>query len=680
MRASRVRLVLLVSTICAGLPRAHAATSPAQGPSARPADTKSSPAVAGRLPAQTVAPHTTAPRTVAPQSLPETVTVTAQRLPARIDEVGDSVTVVTADDIARLQKRDLPTLLAQQPGLNLVRTGGPGGTSSIFMRGTNANEVKVRLDGMEINDPSNPTAAFDPGQFLTEGLARVEVLRGPQSGLYGADAMGGVIDLTTKQGEGPLHGWATAEGGSFSTANQSGGIAGSAGRFHYLVDLSHMHVGSLQTTPQGLIPPGTKVARNRDDNRTASVRLGYDVTRDIDLGLAAHLTQAAYDYESDNYDVYPPVPTAQRNVSDLNQAIVRGTAHWRMFDGLFDQTAGLGYVVYRRRDFTAGESEAPGADNPSFNRGDRLKADWHGVLRLGDYGTALVGAEHIRERIVDSPVTAHTDTNAGFGQLALHWRDILFGSGNIRFDSNSRYGQYVTWRVAPAIRIPQTGTTFKASAGTGFHGPSLNQLFVSYPAYYFLANPNLKAERLIGYDAGIAQSLLHDRLQLSATWYDNRVHNLIQTVLSGYDYTYGNVAHARTYGVEVAADYKLADTLRADISYTWTVAKNEDTGQQLTRRPRDKVSASATWTTPWRPLSITPDLLYVSGWHDVDRYAGTNAIAHDYVVFDLAGQYRIDRHWTAFVRGENLGDRRYQNPVGYLQPGRAVYGGISAKF
>ncbi|EHH67669.1 TonB-dependent receptor plug domain-containing protein [Gluconobacter morbifer] len=658
---SRISLVLLGSSMMVAVPAmAQDQTAPDQT-----ASTQTTPARARKPVHQHVTTRS------ASTTAPETVTVTADRIPHDVSQVGSQVTVITQRDIEVLQRRDLSDLLVRQPGLNMVRTGGPGGTGSIFMRGINSNEVKVRLDGMDINDPSTPGGAFDPAQFLTDGLARVEILRGPQSGLYGADAMGGVIDMTTKQGQGPLHGFVRLEGGSYSTKNQTAGLSGSVNRFHYMVEVSHNHVGDYQAIPRNLRDKvkDHDVASNRNDNRTANVRLGYDVTDNFDLGFTAHLTQSDYEYAADDYSIYPELPTNQQNESDLKQAILRGTAHLKSFQGVFEQTLGVGYITYRRHDITAGDPEI------ASNRGDRLKVDWQGLTHLGHNGSFLVGYDYIRERIM-TPIDAQTTTHAAWGQLEGHWHDILFGSANIRYDNNSRYGDYVTWRVAPAVKIPGTGLTLKASGGTGFHGPSLNQLFVSYPAYYFLANPKLRAERLIGFDAGFEERLLDGRLTFGANYYGNHVRNLIDTGLSGYNYTYVNVARAQTHGVEAFVDYRLRKDVDLRGTYTWTVATNRATGAALTRRPRHKATASIVWT-PTKRLTVTPSLLYVSGWHDYDRYDISSVIAHDYVTVNVAVEYKLASFVTLFARGDNLGNRYYENPVGYLQPGRSFYGGVT---
>jgi len=184
------------------------------------------------------------------------VSATGKPTPAR--EVASSVTVVTAREIEQQQRRTLPQALAAVPGLNIVQIGGPGGQTSVFMRGTNSNHVKVLIDGIEANDPSTPNRSFDFGSMLTDDIERIEVLRGPQSGLYGANAIGGVIAITTKRGEGPPKVTASAEAGSHGTFNQALGFSGGSDRFDYAFNVSHSRSDSTDSVPPQLIPPATE--------------------------------------------------------------------------------------------------------------------------------------------------------------------------------------------------------------------------------------------------------------------------------------------------------------------------------------------------------------------------------------------------------------------------------------
>ena len=181
-------------------------------------------------------------------TLPQIV-VSATTVPTPANEIANSVTVITADDLDRKQLRTVPDALKQVPGIDVVQTGGPGGQTSVFMRGTNANHVKVLIDGIDVGNPSITNGAFDFGHLLTGDIERIEVLRGPQSGLYGSDAIGGVISITTKKGEGPPKVTAMAEGGSFGTFNQTLGVRGSQDNINYAFNVLHYRTSATPVTP-----------------------------------------------------------------------------------------------------------------------------------------------------------------------------------------------------------------------------------------------------------------------------------------------------------------------------------------------------------------------------------------------------------------------------------------------
>jgi vitamin B12 transporter len=176
--------------------------------------------------------------------------VTATRVPTEKIKLANSVTVITARDIALKQQQTLPDVLADAPGLNVVQTGGPGGVTSVYMRGTNANHVKVLVDGIDVSDPSSTDGTFDFGQFLTPDIEKIEILRGPQSGLYGSDAIGGVINIITRSGEGPPHATLDLEGGSFGTFNQNASVSGSTGPFHFAATVAHFRSDDTPVTPR----------------------------------------------------------------------------------------------------------------------------------------------------------------------------------------------------------------------------------------------------------------------------------------------------------------------------------------------------------------------------------------------------------------------------------------------
>jgi vitamin B12 transporter len=593
--------------------------------------------------------------------------VGATRLPTPENQLGGSVTVITGADIARKQERTLPEILQDVPGLNVVQTGGPGGTAAVFMRGTNANHTKVLIDGIDVSDPSSGDGSFDFSQILASDIDRIEVLRGPQSGLYGSDAIGGVINIITKKGSGPakLHG--TIEGGSFDTFNQAAGASGSVSRFNYAFDFGHYHSGDTPVTPANLVPPGRTVSSDSYDNKTLSTRLGADVTDNFDLGLVARYVDTALRSTSDDFIGPESVPTD----SDNHELFTRGTGHLVLFDGAFDQTFGIGYTNYRRRILDPNDVPAL----PSYFRGDRVKLDWQGNIKIVQGQVVTLGAEHQLDEINDSsPVQAQMTNDAGFAQLQSSFGERFFNALSLRYDSNDRFGSQATYRVAPAFLIPETGTKLKGSVGSGFKAPTLDELFDNFPQFGFFANPNLKPETSLGYDFGFEQTMLDKRAQFGATYFHNDIDNLI--TINDIGTTFENVGHATTYGVESFVSYKPWDplTLRAD--YTYTVAKDDVLDRALIRRPKHKASFNAAWQVTEK-LSLSATLLYVGPWSDVNRAGtATGLKTPGYALVNLAGSYDLTHWLTAFARVNNLLDRHYQDPIGFQHQGFGVFGGF----
>jgi vitamin B12 transporter len=612
------------------------------------------------------------------------VVVTATRTPTDKLKIADSVTVFTAADIALKQEQTLPDVLADAPGLNVVQTGGPGGLTSVYMRGTNANHVKVLVDGIDVSDPSSSGGSFDFGQFLTGDIERVEILRGPQSGLYGSDAIGGVIDVTTKSGEGPARVTLNAEGGSFDTANESGEVSGSSGPFHYAASVQHFQSGATPVTPLNLLAPGE--ARNDDsyENVTASTKLGYDLTSNFDLGLVARYNDSHLFFTGD--DDFPPYafPDPVQSQSDDRQYYLRGTGHLTLFDGRFEQTLGVAYSDLQSTDIT------PNSGVSRFD-GDRWKVDWQGDVKLADTETLVLGAEHEAEAITQ-PLSAGISIESGYAELQSSLFRDFNDTISVRYDANSQFGGALTYRVAPTYFIQATGTKLEASVGTGFKAPSLSDLYDSFPAFDFFANRNLRPEKSLGYDAGFEQYLMDKRLQFGATYYYNHITDLIEAGLLNAgtppcpsSAAFGceqevNIGKAHTDGVESFVLVEPMRTLSLRLDYTYTVAEDDMLREALLRRPRDKWNFDARWQ-PAPNVSLDASLLSVSSWIDASRdFSEPRLTAPGYTTLNVAASYELTRQLTVYGRVSNLTDARYEDPYGFLRPGIGVFGGVKASF
>ncbi|CAA2139235.1 TonB-dependent siderophore receptor [Hyphomicrobium sp. ghe19] len=595
------------------------------------------------------------------------VAVSPTGIASPVEQIASSVTVITSKEIQAQQRRTLPDVLKSVPGLNVVQTGGPGGVTSVFMRGTNSNHTKVLIDGIDVSDPSNPNRSFDFGQMLTTDIERIEVLRGPQSGLYGADALGGVIVINTKAGKGPAKATGMIEGGSFGTFNQATSISGGADRYNYSFNVSHFRADDTPVTPFDLLLPGEARHSNRYDNWTYSTKIGVDLTKDVTVNFAARYTDATLHFTGDDSG-FPSHPNSSLSRSDYDRFYTRGEVVWRALGGNLTNYFGINYANLQTDNYdpTWGRSA---------NDGERVKYDWRSVLRVAPGYTIVTGAEHQNEQLDNrdgnGPLSAEEWNRAAFVELQSEIFRNFFLVSNVRYDDNENFGGHTTWRVAPAYLIEATGTKLKGSVGTAFKAPTLYQRFMVSPWSH--GNPDLAPEESLGMDAGFEQSIFKGRAQFGATYFYNDITNLIT---SSDDFTtYVHVGKAKTSGVEVFASADITESLRVRADYTYTEATNEDTHKQLLRRPRNKASLSAGWT-PYDPLLLTASLVYIGEAADIDRSTYANVTLPGFTLVNVAADYRLRDGISLFGRIDNVFDKHYENPNGFEGTGIGAYAGL----
>jgi vitamin B12 transporter len=625
-----------------------------------------------------------------------TIVVSPTLLPTLARELGSSVTMITATDIQREQLRTVPDALRKVPGLDIVQTGGPGGQTSVFLRGTNANHVKVLIDGIDVGNPSNTNGSFDFAHLLTDDVQSIEVLRGPQSGLYGSDAIGGVISITTKKGEGSPKVTVSAEAGSLGTFNQTASLRGAQANFNYAFNVVHLRSTDIPVTPVYLLAPGEKRNNNNYDNWTYSTKLGADLTDNVAVNLVARYTDSKLGFTGDDFSLFPMTfPEALQSTQRNHNFYGRGEAVWSLFDGRFKNYFGVNYTnqwdwnLDPNADFFFA---SPPVAPPITNLGERTKIDWRGEAKVMPGQTVVVGLERQWDRLrtdstgtVDAffnytqiTTTARTGNQASFIELQSEFAKRFFLVANIRYDDNDSFGPHTTWRIAPAFIVPGTDTKLKGSYGTGFKAPTLTQLYVNNPSFNAVANPNLQPETSQGYDFGFEQPLWHGRVMIGATYFHNKIENLINNTFdtTTFTFTYVNVGAATTYGTESFASVAVNDELKLRADYTTIVTRDDTTGLGLRNRPGHKESLTAVWT-PNPQLTLSASLLYVGSAVEFNRDGTIPRVDSDaYALVNLAGSYKVDEHVTVFGRVDNLFNRHYESPVGFDQPGFAAYGGI----
>lgn len=624
--------------------------------------------------------------------LPEIV-VTATRSPTSISDSGSAISVISSEEIVRSSPKDISDVLRSVPGLDVNTTGGMGSVTSVRIRGADVSNTMVMIDGIRVNDPSNTSGSFDFASIVPTDIERIEVLRGPQSALYGSDASGGVINIITRRGTGGKPRISVSgEGGSYGSRGGNASISGGDSKFNYAFSVSGYdtegfsryghRIGRIEKNyPHGL--ENDPVQRLGVSGR---VTAALNDTTELEVGGYSSLNVSDYD---SGWGEYPDTPSRAR------QGLLEGYVRLKnvMFDGrLTNRIILSGNATDRRYRAIDYYSYGPGAPVETWAkdhyRGNRIAAEYQGDLKLDAFGTLTLGARTEKESMqtyhedvmpIPSARTKTGDytrtTNSVYGLYQVSPVKNLHLSLGGRIDASDDGNQFNTWRGTAAYEIEQTSTTLRTSIGTGAKAPTLYQLYD--PLY---GNADLSPEYSLGYDFGIDQRLFDNRVKLSATYFANRFRNLINftsgpSCVPGSWGCYVNVARARTHGVELSANIALIpDLLQINAAYTYLHAIDAQTGLKLARRP-EHTGRIAFAITPIEKLTIEPSLVLVS-----ERYSSNGQIGKlaPYARLDARIEYKFDENFTVYIRGENLTNAHYQEVLDYGTPGRSVYGGLRA--
>lgn len=616
--------------------------------------------------------------------------VTATRLATPRGEVASSVTVITAEDIRRRQFRSVSQALRSVPGVHVVQAGGPGQQTSVFMRGANSNHTLVLIDGIEATDPSSPAGAVDFANLWLDNIERIEIVRGPQSTLYGSDAIGGVIHITTRRGEGNLHGEGELEGGSDNSFNQRASLAGSGDKVNYSVGVTHIDTDGDSVTPARL-RDGVPAEDDGYENWTTSARLGIDLSDSLEVNFFGRYIDSETDLDPELFDADFGSGTTEDRDAELDQTeyLLRAEAKAQLLDGLWETTFSTSYTDFDRHNRNDRQSPAETLTRTDFD-GDKLKFELKNDFYPVDAHILTLGLETEKENmdaggfsdfggfIVGEESDADSRNNAVYTQDQFSYGDSLFGTLGLRYDDHDDFGSEVTYRVAPVYVHRKTDTRIKASVGTGFKAPTLFQTDGFSPnifGSFFRGNPDLDPEKSFGWEVGVEQAVWGDRLNVGATWFKSDIDDLMQVVFDpAFNSTYVNIDEADIKGVEAFIHTQPFESLAVRFDYTWTDAEDDNTGEPLLRRPQHKLDVDVEYR-PIAKASISLAVNYVSDYKDISRE--TSGVIHgdDYAVLDVAAEYELSRQWRIFGRIDNATDEHYEPADGFQAPDRGMFAG-----
>ncbi len=616
--------------------------------------------------------------------------VTATRIPTPPERVPAAITVISRADIEERGYQTLAEALQSVPGLRLVQQGGIGQNASAFLRGSNSSHVLVLLDGVPVNDPSEPNGAFNFGNELLGEVERIEVVRGPASSLYGSGALGGVINIVTRRApEGrAVSTFGEVAAGTQDTVRGTTGFAGQSGAVDYLFALQGLSTRGFDATPRRF----TADTRERDGAQigSATARIGVRLDAGTRVEALLRWRENRFDYDNVGRDDPNLRGDDRRWLGQVRGETVLLGGAW---------TTGLRLAVARDRRAYANDPDAASATFArDYYRGERTTLDWSNRIRLGDLG--ILADSALAFGVTRTDETLESDTggvsprfrvDARGGATAFHGGyqarigqrlDIALG---LRHDEAEDYGGFTAWRSGVVYALPEIASRIRASAGTAFRAPSLDQRFGR--TAFVIGNPDLKAERSFGWDIGIETDVpglgRDDFATLSATWFESSIRELIVVGFDGSVFRPQNVQRAKVEGAELGITLRPAAWLDARAAWTITDAVNADTGQRLLRRPQNAWAFSAR-IMPLPGLVLAPEVVVYGPHRDFLNPAGggfgSQGESPGDTLVNLTASYAFNPQVTGFVEGRNLGGARYEPANGYVTPGRSVLVGTRFAF
>jgi vitamin B12 transporter len=600
--------------------------------------------------------------------------VTANRAETSREEVGSSITVISARQLEEMQKFTVLDALRTVPGLDVVQTGGPGGQTSVLIRGAKSEDALILLDGVEMNDPSTPGRSFDFAHLTTADIERIEIIRGPQSTLYGSDAMSGVINIISKTGQEKTRGFLSGEYGSFDSFSGNAGLSGGNKWADYALSASRLDSKGISAASAG----AGNMERDGYENTTISGKLGITPVGHVHADFILRYIDSQADLDNAG-GVGGDDPN---NRADVEQLSTRAQARISLFNGFWQQTIGFSLSRQERNYRNDTDAAHPVDLDRSSYSGQILKFDWQHNFCLQEANMLTVGLETEREKgesayysesawgpYASEFTQKNARTTAGYIQDHLRLGGNWFATLGARLDDHNRFGTKITYRIASTYLIQKTGTRIKGTYGTGFKSPSLYQL------YSFYGDETLKPETSLGWDIGIEQSFCSSRLTLGATYFNNQFDRMID-----YDnatWKYVNVGRAKTRGIEMSASGQPLAALVLQASYTYTATEDEDSGLELLRRARHKMGFTANCRFS-KKGNANLEIAYVGKRTDIDYSTWPNARVSlaAYVLLNLATTYDLSGRVRIGLGVKNLGNVKYEEILGYGTPGISAYLGV----
>ncbi|WP_076070494.1 TonB-dependent receptor plug domain-containing protein [Sphingomonas montana] len=619
------------------------------------------------------------------KTAPGAIIVTATRTPTSIDRVAAAVTVLDKAAIDRTQDLVVADLLLRTPGVSLSRNGGYGTNTLLRIRGAEPDQTVVVIDGVKLNDPSSAGGGYNFANLLVGDAARIEVLRGPQSVLWGSQAIGGVVNIVTPLPERALEGSFDVESGSRETVSARAAIGGKNGPLSW-------RIGGQAFATDGISAIAPAFGGRETDgyrNRSATGRAMLDIIQGVSAEVRGYYSSGRTELDSTTADTL--------DYSFNREFVGYAGLNVDLLDGRLRNRFGYGYTDTDRDNFSRTRARQRSFD--AAGRNERL--EYQGSFAIAKGWNATFGIENERSRFrsvsppaslatpIPAPAIGRAEITGTYGELNAELIDGLTVTGGVRHDDHNRYGSQTLFAGGAAWVLP-TGTVLRASYAEGFKAPTLYQLFSEFGVQ------SLDPEQAEGWEVGGQQRVLDGAVSFGGTYFERRTTDQIifsscaagtadprcfqpgTTIRrSGF---YQNIARAFAKGVEAVGQVRVGTRLAVDGNYSWTVSEDRSPGTGfglwLPRRPRHSANGSISYTLPF---GLTTGAALRWSGRAFDNAANTIRL-DSYTLVDFRAELVVSPEVRVFARVENAFDKRYQTAFRYNTLGRSAYAGLRGRF
>jgi vitamin B12 transporter len=585
---------------------------------------------------------------VEPKNEIEEVIVTALRLNTTVEQSGSSLSIIDEELIRDRGYNFLADAIVSATGVTLNQNGSFGGQASVRIRGFSSDQTLVLIDGVPANDTTSPGGGFNFGALDALDVQRVEVLKGPQSTLWGTDAIGGVVNIVSKPAAENLSGKISILGGSFGSQRLSGTISSAN-------DLGDFRVSYADVKTDGISKADEDDGNEEEDgfdSQTLSVKGGLNLGKAARLDVFYRNTDASTEFDS--FGVVTGTQDGNER-SDTDQTSTQATLNFNLFSGRLENTLTYGHTEIERKNFTD--------DVSSFSAdGERTLFRYQGSFSISETQLLSVGYE------TEESESGNDDTtiDGAFALYRFEPSENVTLSFGVRRDDHDTYGSETVGRIAAAWQVSEN-LLLHSSWGEGFKAPTLFQT-TFFCCGATSANTGLKAEYSDAYDVGMTYGFADGDALLSATYFDQNTQDLINFsfAVGGYE----NIAEVDSNGVELEFSYAFSDAWTVTTNLTY-LDSEDGSGDEQVRLPE----ITADLALSWKPSeAIRSSLVVIYN----DEEGDSRGTVDSWTRADLSASYQLSKNIELFARIENLFDEDYQQIFGYGTPERSGY--IGARY